>query len=320
MYHPPYCSSVPALRSGIRLLAVLLLMAIALPRLISAELGMKAPPLKVSEWVQGPAVTVGGSNTNIVVVEFWATWCGPCRVTLPNLSELQRRFRTNGVSFVGISDESGTVVAPYVKKMGDKMSFSVAVDEESATSKAYLGGFGIRGIPHAFVINRAGRVVWQGHPLAGLDQALEDLVGGRFDMAKAQAAGEFTQDVQRYLVMTSTAGATPESARLGRKLLEEASGQPELLRRLAWMILTDGRIHGRDLPLALEAAEKANLATAGRDPECLTTYARALFDSGKQEQGIEMQKKAIELIAEPENKAAAKRTLEDYLKRLSAIR
>jgi peroxiredoxin len=152
----------------------------------AAELGMEAPGLKISQWIKGGPVDLSaGRGTNIYVVEFWATWCAPCRVSIPHLTELQGRYRERGVVIMGVSDETEEKVRPFVERMGKAMDYSVAIDDDRQTGAAYLEAFGIDGIPHAFVIDKAGRIAWQGHPLQGLDQVLEDILEDRHDIAAA---------------------------------------------------------------------------------------------------------------------------------------
>jgi len=146
----------------------------------AAELGMAAPALNVAEWVKGKAVNLNeGKGKNIYVLEFWATWCPPCRTSIPHLTELQKKFKDKGVIFVGISDEAVGVVKPFVGKMGAKMEYTVAVDKNEKTSAAYMAAFGVNGIPHAFVVDKTGAIVWHGHPMGGLDKAIEAVLAGK---------------------------------------------------------------------------------------------------------------------------------------------
>ena len=72
----------------------------------AADLGAPAGRLAVAQWIKGTPVEVAaGSSTNVYVVEFWATWCPPCRMSIPHLTALQDRFRDRGLVIVGISDE-----------------------------------------------------------------------------------------------------------------------------------------------------------------------------------------------------------------------
>lgn len=146
----------------------------------AAELGMPAPVLSVSEWVKGEAVDLKeGKGKNIYVVEFWATWCPPCRASIPHLTELQKKFKGKDVTFIGISDETASTVKPFVRKMGEKMEYTVALDKNQKTSAAYMRAFGVNSIPHAFIVDKTGSIVWHGHPMSGLDKAIGDVLAGK---------------------------------------------------------------------------------------------------------------------------------------------
>jgi len=153
----------------------------------AAEVGEKAPPLKIRQWIKGKPITLAqGRGKNVFIVEFWATWCGPCKVTIPHLSHLQKRFADQGVVVVGISDEAPAAARPFVEKQ-EKMNYRVACDDGRKTIGAYLKRGS--GIPQAFVVDKAGVVVWQGHPMGGLERVVEQVAAGTFD-AKVQAKKE----------------------------------------------------------------------------------------------------------------------------------
>jgi hypothetical protein len=124
------------------------------------------------------------------VVEFWATWCGPCRQSIPHLTEMQKAFKDRDVVFIGVSDETAAKVKPFVDGMGEKMDYTVAVDRNGKTSEGYLRAYGINGIPHAFIVDKEGRLAWHGHPMSGLDKQLEK-------MAVASAPAETPADKKR---------------------------------------------------------------------------------------------------------------------------
>jgi thiol-disulfide isomerase/thioredoxin len=161
-------------------------LALALPA-VSAELGDPAAPLQIAEWTKGkPVDLAAGKGKKIFVVEFWATWCGPCRASIPHLTELQKKFKDRDVVFIGVSDEEVATVKKFVEKMGDKMDYTVAVDTDRKTSKGYMTAYGQGGIPTAFIVDKQGRIAWLGHPMGDLEKSLEQVVAGTFDLEKAK--------------------------------------------------------------------------------------------------------------------------------------
>jgi thiol-disulfide isomerase/thioredoxin len=156
------------------------------------NVGDKAPAFKVKEFVKGEAVKELAKG-KVHVVEFWATWCGPCKVSIPHLSELQKKYPA--VTFIGVSvfEQKPKDVKPFVEEMGKKMEYRVAVDsipegkkgDEGAMATAWMDAAGQSGIPTAFVVNRDGVIAWIGHP-SDLDQPLADIVSNKWDV-KAEA-------------------------------------------------------------------------------------------------------------------------------------
>ena len=138
----------------------------------SLKLGDQAPELKVT-FVKGTPVTLAeGKRADVYIVEFWATWCAPCLESIPHLTELQKKYGHKGLVVVGITDEDSADVKPFLAKMGAKMDYRVAIDKYDVTASRYMVPFGVEGIPHAFVIDKLGRLVWHGHPMDPLMERL----------------------------------------------------------------------------------------------------------------------------------------------------
>src|SRR5207237_986319 len=155
-------------------LAVLLAgWASASPAADNLSVGDSAPKLAVKEFVKGEPVTKF-ERGKTYVVEFWATWCGPCRISIPHLTELQKQHKN--VTFVGVSiwERDAKKVKPFVEEMGDKMDYRVALDEvpeggpadQGAMAKNWMSAANQEGIPAAFIINGEGKIAWIGYPMA----------------------------------------------------------------------------------------------------------------------------------------------------------
>lgn len=157
-----------------KIVAALLVMALATWALAEAPapapslVGKPAPEISAQYWLNSPGVTLKESQGKIVVVEFWATWCPPCRASIPHLIEMYKKFSPQGVVFAGLTNEPKEKVEPFAKEL----SMVYPVGGGSNTGREY----GVRGIPHAFIVDPAGTVVWEGHPMAGLDKALADQI------------------------------------------------------------------------------------------------------------------------------------------------
>lgn len=280
---------------------------------LAAELGQPAPALPIETWVKGKAVDLAaGKGKTVYVVEFWATWCAPCRASIPHLSDLQKRYADKDVVIVGVSDEASDKVKPFVEKMGDKMAYTVGLNPGRQAHKSYLEAFGVNGIPHAFVIDKAGVIAWHGHPMVGLDAALEEIVAGKFDLEAARRGERAEKMSEQYLDKARAQEDLSKLQPLGETILTEGAANAAVLNELAWAILTDKNVKTRDLDLATRAAKAAYDRTGGKDPGITDTYARALFCTGKKAEAIKLQKEAIAGCKEEGMRRQLESALKEY--------
>ncbi len=137
------------------------------------KVGDKAPALQVEKWLQGDEIKEFKSG-HAYVVEFWATWCGPCVRAMPHMSELSQQYKDANIHFVGVNvwerpynEETLGKVSAFVKEQGSRLTYNVAYDGKNAKmADAYMKAANRNGIPCAFVVDREGTVVWIGHPMA----------------------------------------------------------------------------------------------------------------------------------------------------------
>jgi thiol-disulfide isomerase/thioredoxin len=140
-----------------------------------------ASTLFISEWLKGEPVDVTDGK-NIYVVEFWATWCPPCLKSMPHITELQKKYK-DSVTFIAVTSKSkeaqrGVTIEQVKKFVADHdsdMGYTIAVDDDFKSNKAYQGRYDFKWIPHAYIVSRKGNVIWHGNPMR-LDGVLKQIV------------------------------------------------------------------------------------------------------------------------------------------------
>lgn len=146
---------------------VLFLGLLSHPSIANLSVGDK-PSLQLKT-IDNAVITSKDMEGKIIILKFWATWCGPCIEQLPHLRQINEKYTRQGVRLISISrDDSRGPVLPFIKKNG--MFWTHVIDKEQ---KVELGpAFGVSGIPHAFILSPEGEVLWRGHP-AKLEEPLE---------------------------------------------------------------------------------------------------------------------------------------------------
>ncbi|MGH9698759.1 MAG: TlpA disulfide reductase family protein [Candidatus Acidiferrales bacterium] len=146
----------------------------------TGQSGSWAEPNVTFKDLDGKDVSLASLKGKVVVVNFWATWCEPCQVEIPEMIEFQQKYADKGFTLLGVAmdDEGKSVVAPFVQKTqfdvdGKKMTmnYPIVLGNDDLASK--FGG--IIGLPTTVVISRDGKVVKRFIGLAGSD-ALESQI------------------------------------------------------------------------------------------------------------------------------------------------
>ena len=319
---------------------------------LALDVGDRAPGLTIAEWVQGKPVNLKKEiGSKVFMVEFWATWCPPCKASVPRLSRLQNKYK-NDLTIIGVTaaDNRGntaSAVKRFVKTQGPDMSYTVAMDKDMETSTEYMGGAGIMGIPYAFLVMKDGRIAWHGSPLEpGLDDVIAQMVGGEYDIEAAKITAQVDQRFQALnplvqmghwsavwdgligILKLDPANETALQLILAihRDQIKDARtfrawasshivafrNHVEGMKRLAATLCDNPDLSTRLPDLALEAAKAAYDASKRRDASVLAVYARTLYQVGELDRAIELQTDAV-AIANAEERKAAQAILDYYI-------
>lgn len=189
-------------------------------------IGSEAPSLDIQHWVQNgngkfQPVTKFESG-KVYVVEFWATWCGPCVQSMPHLAQLQNEYAEKGVQIVSISDEDLETVEAFLARevrgappaeseTGESQkqtyrqltsAYCLTTDPDQSSYRDYMEAAAQNGIPTAFIVGKDAHVEWIGHPME-MDGPLQAVVSDRWDraafaeeMKARQEAEKAMQDLQ----------------------------------------------------------------------------------------------------------------------------
>ena len=119
--------------------------------------------------LSGKTWTFSELQGKVVLVNFWATWCPPCRKEMPDLETLYERFSSKGLVVLGISDEEAAKVEPFIRER--KVSFPVLLDPGRKANEMFV----VEGIPKSFIYDREGKLVAQSIDMRTQKQFLEML-------------------------------------------------------------------------------------------------------------------------------------------------
>jgi thiol-disulfide isomerase/thioredoxin len=291
------------------LVALLTGVGLSTARAGSLGVGDPAPKLDVKSFVKGEAVR-DFEPGKLYVVEFWATWCGPCKTSIPHLTELQKKHPE--ITFIGVSafEHNQDAVKPFVDRMGDKMAYRVAIDSvpkdakgsEGAMAKSWMLAASQSGIPTAFVVDKEGKIAWIGHP-GSMEEPLEKIASGSWDLKAA--AQEFRESTENQKKLGELEDKFADAMRSGdpKKIVaavdEIVAKMPALEANCAGPKLT-ALIKLDEQAKALEYAQKLSKSALGKTAVGLNELAWAIVDPHA---GIKPGAKLIQFAVETARRA-----------------
>lgn len=174
--------------------------------------GSKAPAIDVKHWVhdgEGAFKPVKNfEDGQVYLVEFWATWCGPCLASMPHIVETQEKYKDQGFQVISISDEDLETVQEFLelpvggeteKTFGDlTKSYCLTTDPDRSVLRDYMEAAGQSGIPTAFLVGKTGVIEWIGHPMQ-MDQPLAEVIADKWD--RERFAAEFKPQQENDIFM-----------------------------------------------------------------------------------------------------------------------
>ena len=150
LYQSPIISRTLTLFFGVWALAGML----AGPSMADEDVPVNAPRFSMQS-LDGGELTLSHYQGQYLLINFWATWCGPCKVEMPSLEKLHRRFKDRNLTVLAVSNDifGAQVVEPYIR--GQNFTFTVGLDPKLKTSNQ----FGVVSLPTTFLIDPHGKII-----------------------------------------------------------------------------------------------------------------------------------------------------------------
>ncbi len=228
-------------------------------------IGSAAPAIDVEHWVSDGKGQFGKVNEfekgKVYIVEFWATWCGPCIASMPHLAETQKKYSDKGVQIISISDEDIETVNKFLeRKFGNQddeeeegeeesketedagpatygeltSAYCLTTDPDGSVQKDYMEAAGQNGIPTCFIVGKEGHIEWIGHPME-MDEPLSKVVSDKWDRAAYLAEFKKAQkrdSLAEKIMVAAQGGDTEKAMEMLKEAKEEYADDAQFLTML----------------------------------------------------------------------------------------
>ncbi len=163
------------------------------------QVGDMAPEFSVESWIlpSEKGLDVDLTDGKVHVVEFRATWCAPCKFSIPHLTRLQQEWGEDRLQIIGVSNEKPEEVEPWVERNLSQIGYGIAISTGRGVQKTWYKGAQLSSIPSAFIVGPAGRIQFIGNPNGeDFEHTLTKVLRGRFDAAKERQAAPMLKDLR----------------------------------------------------------------------------------------------------------------------------
>ncbi|MEY4534622.1 MAG: hypothetical protein RLZZ246_940 [Planctomycetota bacterium] len=306
------------------------------------KVGSAMPSLDNVEMVQGSKDNL--TDAKVTVVEFWATWCGPCKKAIPHINEVASANAWRGLRVLGVSTDSTedkSKVKPFVDKMGSRMTYNVGWAGDGV-GRDWMEASGQKGIPTAFVCTN-GKIAWIGHPMdEGFESAIRKCLSGRFDPELSPKGEQYMEagrnaakkknwreaskhfddcialkpDIfidameAKYEMLADQQKDEAGAKAWASEVMAKLGSSPVGLAEFAVFMAQDPRLDKHDLETAQAMIDGA-MTAGGTKTDVLVAAARVAAASGKFDTAVDLQGKAWRQ-ASPEQKPYLKTDLDAY--------
>jgi thiol-disulfide isomerase/thioredoxin len=290
-------------------------------------IGDNAPELKIEQWLK-----YGGFKSfetgKVYLVDLWATWCVPCIVGMPHLSDLQKEYSQKGLEVIGLTSEDNygntlENVKKFVLKKDSAMNYNVAWvspstkdSEEGIWLHPWMQMSGFGNLPTSFLIDRNSKIVYMGDP-STIDKTLEDVVNGRYDVNHLKEQYISGIDAEKTLLKFNEAikGKHTDTAIIyGQQLLTKFSYvRPNTYLVMSWQIAHMGdTVDLQLLQIGFDAITRGIKQTNFNSPAFFDVLA-GIYAAKKDFLSAVIAEKVAVSLSEGDMKKNQTKTLEKYL-------
>jgi len=250
------------------------------------KVGDKAPVFKVETFVKGDAIAAFEPG-KVYILDFWATWCGPCIKMIPHMTEVQKEYKDKNVRIVGVSiwEDSRPLkegnstyldqVKAFVTAKGDAMGYTVAFGGvKGPMEKTWMEAAQQQGIPSVFIVDKEGKIGFIGHPADGMDEALAAIVAGK---PVQRTDAQIKKDATKAKVAEfQTALAADDLTKAGAVAEQLVASDPNYGGTIGTVFKAHLKKH--DYPAAYQYAAAATSGAAKSNPQVLNEIAWTILD------------------------------------------